>query len=355
MRRAAMRGCVALAALIAATAGHAQDSAYHWKLPPGIAAPPVPSGNPMSAAKVELGRRLFYDADLSRDGTTSCGTCHEQHRGFTEGNASHPGVGNVPGRRNVMGLANVAYFLPLTWADPRQTKLEDQVLVPLMGEHPVEMGMNGMDGELARRLSGDACYRTMFAAAFPESAGRIDRVSVTKALASFERTLISYDAPYDRFIRGDGAALSQAARRGRADFLGTCAVCHAGTNFTDMKFHNIGLYDVDGHGAYPARDHGVREITGRAADEGAIRTPSLRNVALTGPYMHDGSVKTLDAAIRAHLANGADPLRDRALAGLTLDAGQISDLVAFLGSLTDQGFVSDAAFALPKTACGKPL
>jgi cytochrome c peroxidase len=108
-----------------------QQDGYRWQLPAGVVAPPVPADNLMSAAKVELGRRLFYDADLSRDGTTSCGTCHEQHRAFTEGNATHPGVGGVPGRRNVMALANVGYFNPLTWADPNQHRLEEQVLVPL--------------------------------------------------------------------------------------------------------------------------------------------------------------------------------------------------------------------------------
>ncbi len=124
--------------------------------------PPVPPDNSMSAAKVALGRRLFYDADLSIDGTLSCATCHEQHRAFTEGNATHPGVGGVPGRRNVMALANVAYFDPLTWADPRQHSLEQQVAVPFAGTHPVEMGMAGKEKELAQRLAADPCYRRMF-------------------------------------------------------------------------------------------------------------------------------------------------------------------------------------------------
>src|SRR5262249_12043904 len=233
----------------------------------------------MSQAKVELGRRLFYDADLSLDGTTSCGTCHEQHRAFTEGNASHPGVGGVPGRRNVMALGNAAYFQPLTWADPVQHTLEQQMLVPLQGTHPIEMGMGGKDGELARRLSADNCYQEMFAAAFPETKGRIDVGAVGKALASFERTLISYDSPYDRFKRGEGTALSDQAQRGMKLFAADCAGCHAGNNFTDLKYHNIGLYDADGKGGYPARDRGLIEVTQKADDEGAMRTPSLRHVA----------------------------------------------------------------------------
>ena len=348
---------VALAGLtfVDSASALAQIQAYVWHLPPGVSPPPVPADNPMSGAKVALGRRLFYDADLSLDGTTSCGTCHEQHRAFTEGNASHPGVGGVPGRRNVMALGNAAYFMPLTWADPTEHSLEQQMLVPLQGTHPIEMGMAGKDAELARRLAADPCYRQMFKAAFPETQGRIDVAAMGKAIASFERTLISYDAPYDRFRRGDKTALSDAQLRGMKDFAALhCDSCHAGNNFTDLKFHNIGLYDEDGKGAYPARDHGLIEITQKSSDEGAIRTPSLRNVALTGPYMHDGSVKTLAGAIRDHLGNDADPLRDSALRNMSASDDEVKDLVAFLSSLSDTGFVTNPDYALPKLACGKP-
>jgi cytochrome c peroxidase len=350
-----MRGLfLGVALAMAAVAASAQAQTYVWHLPPSVAPPPVPADNPMSPAKVALGRRLFYDADLSRDGTTSCGTCHEQHRAFTEGNASHPGVGGVPGRRNVMALANAAYFTPLTWADPGQHGLEEQMLVPLQGTHPVEMGMAGEDAELATRLSADPCYRQMFTEAFPETKGHIDVAAMGNALASFERTLISYNAPYDQLRRGDQGALSDQARRGMALFSSLhCDSCHAGTNFTDLKFHNIGLYDADGKGAYPARDHGLIEITQKPADEGAIRTPSLRNVALTGPYMHDGSVKSLADAIRRHL-EGTSPLKDAALRGVTANDADVGDLVAFLQSLADRGFVTNPDFALPKLACGKP-
>jgi cytochrome c peroxidase len=357
MRRLFLGTVIVLAPFLTPAPAAPVSGAYMWHLPDGVAPPPVPPGNPMSAAKVALGRRLFYDADLSIDGTTSCATCHEQHRAFTEGNATHPGVQGARGRRNVMGLANVAYFDPLTWADPTQQRLESQSLVPMTGLHPVEMGMGGKEEELARRLAADPCYRTMFLAAFPDNRGRIDMGSVTKSLASFERTLISYGAPYDRFRRGDSGALSTSARHGLQLFGDLhCAACHAGINFTDGKFHNIGLYNTDGHGAYPAGDPGLREISGKAADEGAIRTPSLRNVALTGPYMHDGSVVGLADAIRDHLGGGnPSPLRDAALPDAAITAGDLTDLVAFLQSLSDAGFVTDADFALPKTACGRPL
>jgi cytochrome c peroxidase len=347
-----MRGLLLGAALTAvAAAALAAPSGYIWHLPPGVMPPPVPADNPMSDAKVALGRRLFYDADLSIDGTTSCGTCHEQHRAFTEGNASHPGVGGVPGKRNVMALGNVAYFTPLTWADPTQHDMETQMRVPVLGTNPVEMGMAGKEDELARRLAADDCYRQMFQGAFPEDKGRIDMKTVGKALASFERTLISYDAPYDKARRGDASAMSDAAHRGETLFssLG-CATCHSGANFTDLKFHAIGLYDVDGKGGYPARDRGLIEISGKPSDEGAMRTPSLRNVALTGPYMHDGSIKTLPDAMRGHAGREASGLKTRIAA---LDAGEMTDLVAFLESLSDRSFVTNPDFALPKMACGK--
>jgi cytochrome c peroxidase len=343
-----------LAAALALGTGAVATETFDWHLPPSISPPALPAGSEMTTARIALGRRLFYDADLSRDGTISCGTCHEQHRAFTEGNATHGGVDGSRGRRNVMGLANVAWFSPLTWADPAQHDLESQVHVPLMGDHPVEMGMAGQEQEqeLAHRLSTDDCYRKMFAAAFAD--GRIDAGNVTHALAAFERTLISYDAPYDHFRRGDSGAITAEARDGARLFASLgCAGCHAGRNFTDLKFHNIGLYDVDGKGGYPASDRGLRESSGRPEDEGAFRTPSLRNVALTAPYMHDGSVKDLAAAIDAHVA-GSNPLRDPALARVAITPSQRTALLAFLPALTDQTFVNNPDLALPKTACGKP-
>ena len=332
-----MRLAASLVALAVLAAAPVAGAAWRWNLPDGVTPPPVPADNPMSTQKVELGRRLFYDADLSLDGTVSCATCHEQHRAFTEGNRTHPGVGGAPGRRNVMPLANVAYFDPLTWADPNQKTLEAQALVPILGIHPVEMGMTGREEELSRRLSSDQCYRQMFATAFPENGGRIDMGNVTRALAAFERTLLSFNSPYDRFQRGDRTAISAQAARGAELFRFGCADCHSGPNLTDGKFHPSGRRGDPGD---PMVDHGLREITGAAADERQFRTPSLRNVALTGPYMHDGAVPDLLTAVRTH-------------GGVTASERDIPELVAFLESLTDQGFVTNPDFALPKTACGQ--
>jgi cytochrome c peroxidase len=339
MRGLAAALAVSAAALTLAAARRA-EAPFRFDLPAGVEAPAVPADNPMSAARVELGRRLFYDADLSADGTMSCGTCHEQKRAFTDGNATHPGVHDAPGRRNPMGLANVGYFSPLTWADPTRRSLEGHILTPLEGEHPVEMGMKGQEAELARRLSADPCYRRMFRAAFPEHGGRVDKGDLVKAIAAFERTLLSFDSPYDRTRRAAQPAMSPAAQRGERLFVGAagCTACHAGANFTDGRFHSL---------APPvAADRGAFEVTGREADEGAFRTPSLRNVALTGPYLHDGSAASLEEAIRRH---GAD--RTGALA----EPQAVADMIAFLGALTDQSFTSNPKLALPKTACGRPL
>lgn len=289
--------------------------------------PRSPADNPTTPAKAELGRRLFYDADLSIDGTMACATCHEQHRGFADGNSTHAGVHGDPARRNVPGLANLASFKSYTWGDPRIRTLEAQVLVPVLGESPVEMGMKGQEAEIARRLSRDACYRHMFAAAFPATAGRIDMAAVAQALAAFERTLVSYDAPYDH-----GASPDPMARQGTALFRRDCASCHAGTDFTDSRFHNVTTW--------VSRDRGLGEISDRFADNGAFRTPSLRNVAVTEPYFHDGSARTLEEALRRH-------------AGVR--EADIPALVTFLKTLTDEAFLKDKRFSLPAEACGKRL
>ncbi|WP_347261811.1 cytochrome c peroxidase [Rudaea sp.] len=282
-----------------------------------------------TAARVELGRRLFYDADLSRDGTMSCATCHEQRHGFTDSNRSHPGVTDEPGRRNIPGLANVGELSPLTWADPRLATLEAQIAVPILGTHPVEMGMAGQEPEIARRLRRDACYRRMFAAAFPGGADAIGYPNVVRAIAAFERTLVAYGSNYDR------GHLSLDAVAGRRIFDRDCASCHAGKLFTDLAFHRLGAVDAN------AADQGLFEVTGNDADRGKFRTPSLRNLSVTAPYLHDGSARTPGDAIARH--------------GLHYPADTLHALEAFLEALTDRDFLTNPAFSLPATACGRPL
>jgi cytochrome c peroxidase len=339
MRRAAVAVLGIAAAIL--TIAIAAPPAWHWNLPDGIRQPQVPVDNPMSAAKVELGRRLFYDADLSINGTMSCATCHSQRHGFADDNRTRPGVHGDPGRRNVPGLANVAWAQNLTWANSQLTTLEAQVAVPVLGEHPVEMGMKGREADIAARLGRDACYVQTFRAAFPEVQGAIDMTTIAKALAAFERTMIAFDTPFDRYRRGRMDAITPAAQRGVDLFYGaaTCSSCHGGLNFTDDGFH--ALIAASGNS-----DHGLGEVTGVASDDYKFRTPDLRNVALTQPYMHDGEARTLTDAIRRHQS---------VVAVSRLPEGDVSDLIAFLGALTDQGFVTNPHLALPMTACGRRL
>ncbi|WP_215763982.1 cytochrome-c peroxidase [Gluconobacter sp. P1D12_c] len=266
-----------------------------------------------TAAKIELGHRLFYDADLSLDGSMSCATCHEQRHAFSDGNPTHPGVTDEDGIRNVPPLANVGQFHTLTWTNQHVTTLEDQFFIPLSGHHPVEMGMTDMP-ELARRLSANPCYRVLFSKAFPEKNIPIDARSVAQAVSAFERELISDKSPWD--LRLSGATQSQT--NGKKIFFGKgkCSSCHQPPLFTDQEFHTLSTSYSE-----------------------PIRTPSLRNVEVTAPYLHDGSAPTLREAILAHPK------------GSLLSQNELIDLAAFLKLLTDQNFLSDASLGLPSEKC----
>jgi cytochrome c peroxidase len=275
-----------------------------------------------------------------------------------------------------MSLANVAYLPVLTWSNPHLTSLEVQSLIPLFGEHPVELGMAGKEKELFARLQADPVYQRLFALAFPKEAREgtealYTLTTMTRALASFQRSLLSFDSPYDHYTYGGQKnALSAAARRGEALFFGEkmeCYHCHGGFNFTDnirhsklplseRGFHNTGLYNRDGRGAYPADNPGIRELTGDPDDEGKFRTPSLRNVALTAPYMHHGSIPTLEAVIKGHYAlagraaksgKGPSPMRSSLIAGFEITPQEVNDVVAFLNSLTDESFVNNPKHSDP--------
>ena len=231
--------------------------------------------------------------------------------------------------------------------------------------------MAGHDPQLIAELSRDADYQRQFALAFPEDGGRITVQNLIRAIAAFERTLLSFDSPYDQYRHGHRDALSPAAHRGLALFFGErleCYHCHGGVDFTDnhmqqgqafpeVGFHNTGLYNEDGAGAYKPWDHGLRDVTSRAEDEGAFRTPTLRNIAVTAPYMHDGSLPTLEAVIRSHYAvkghssltgKGPNPLRSEFIAGFEISDDEVNDLVAFLNALTDTNFLTNPAFADPR-------
>jgi cytochrome c peroxidase len=358
---------------LAAGCGDTRPEPYEWKLPPGFPDPAVPEDNPMSTAKVELGRHLFYDKRLSANGTQSCASCHRQELAFTDGRATALGSTGEHHRRGAMSLANVAYAASLTWANPAVTQLEDQAQVPLFGEHPVELGMAGQEELLLQRLSADPRYPRLFAEAFPEQKQPVSLTSVVRAIAAFERTLLSGGSPYDRYTyRDEVDALSPSARRGMKLFFSdrlACFRCHQGFTFTDTvkhelevspeeTFHNTNLYNEDGHGAYPATDQGLAELTGKPEDMGRYRSPTLRNIAVTAPYMHDGSIATLSEVIDHYAAGGRasargagpGPYQSEFIREFTLTAQEKQDLLTFLESLTDTEFLTDPRFSDPFAA-----
>ncbi|MEO1147091.1 MAG: MbnH family di-heme enzyme [Cyanobacteria bacterium J06638_22] len=350
-------------------------SAYEWNLPDWMPRPLVPEGNPMSTEKVALGRRLFYDTRLSVTGDFSCGSCHLQSLAFTDGKTVGVGATGEAHPRNSMSLTNVAYSSVLTWANPLMQDLETQSLVPLFGEHPVEMGMAGREGEIIMMLQEDESYAELFPTAFDAEADPFTVRNITKAIAAFERVLISGNSPYDRYrYGGDSNAISTSAKRGEALFNSErleCFHCHSGFNFSDsvmherspfreIAFHNTGLYNIDGNGAYPPENPGLYEITDDPAHMGHFKAPTLRNVAVTAPYMHDGSIATLEEAIAHYAAAGRsiesgefagvgsdNPLKSIFVVGFELTDQEHEDVLAFLNSLTDDEFLQDPALSDP--------
>jgi cytochrome c peroxidase len=365
--------CVALAQSRVGSLGSMVQSRYDFGQPDWLPLPLEPEGNRTTPAKVELGRRLFYDPRLSRDGTISCASCHKQSLAFTDGQSISLGVSGEATPRNSMSLANVGYIPFLTWANPLLHGLEQQALVPLTSQSPVEMGIAGMEAQVMERLRAEPIYRELFPKSFPEAGGEISLATVVRALAAFQRTLISVNSYYDRHLRG-GTRLGEAALRGEALFFGEkleCHHCHFGVHLSapvvherapvpEQGYHNTGLYNLDGKGAYPADNTGIAEVTGRAQDMGRFRAPSLRNIAVTAPYMHDGSILTLDEVIDHYAAGGRtiksgphagvgarNPLKSSFVPGFSLTPQERADLKAFLHSLTDHWFLSDPRFSDP--------
>lgn len=316
----------------------------------------VPADNPLTAEKVALGRSLFFDKRLSADGTVSCATCHDPSAAFTDHHPLAVGVAGRAGARNAPTVLNAAFSRHLFW-DGHAGSLEEQAKHPLI--NPSEMGMASHDAVVAR-VSAAPEYRERFRRAFGAEGVTIE--TVVKAIASFERTQLSGNSPFDRFAAGDAGAISESQKRGLGLFRGKarCAECHtsdaAAPFFTDFGFHNTGVaLDV------PARAGGSAElgrylVTGRAADVGAFKTPTLRDVELTAPYMHDGSKKTLLDVVRFYNEGGrANPHLDGRLRPLGLTEAEMSDLVEFLRSLTSDDVLRLAQSAKPQTRTPAPL
>jgi cytochrome c peroxidase len=350
------------------------------ELPERFAEPVVPDTNRPTVEAVALGRWLFYDERLSANQTQSCATCHLQAAAFADNEIRPVGATGEVLPRNSQGLANVAWLRSLTWANPGLTTLEQQIHIPLRAEDPVELGMHdGNEQAILDRFRADSDLVARFEAAYPEARRGITTAMVVAALASFLRSLVSADSPYDRFLDGDDDALSASAQRGMVLFNGhpmECFHCHTGahltTSYADVdtdpglfapEFHNTGLYDVDGEGSYPSHDQGLFDVTLDPDDRGRFRVPSLRNVAVTAPYMHDGSVATLREFVRHYAGGGRhvedgpfagdgrlNPLKSDLVRGFEMTDQELEDVVAFLESLTDPTLLTDPRFADPREA-----
>ncbi|HEX6001307.1 MAG TPA: cytochrome c peroxidase [Hyphomicrobiaceae bacterium] len=284
---------------------------------------PHPADNPSSPERIALGKRLFDEKRLSATDAISCASCHDPRLAFTDGEVTGKGVTGRRLARHTPSLWNVA-FSPLLFWDGRAKSLEDQVHFPV--EQPDEMGSTLAAG--AAKLSKDASYRAAFAAAFPQGP-EISPANIARALAAYERTLISPPTPFDAWIAGQVDALSEPEVRGFKLFAGKarCISCHVGFELADHNFYDIGLPDDDkGRG---------REIDLRAADH-AFKTPSLRELAWTAPYMHNGSLSTLEEVVRFYEGGGIDrPTRSKDLpAHMHLSDEERSDLLAFLDTLS---------------------
>jgi cytochrome c peroxidase len=286
----------ALAGVLLASA----QTPYAWNLPAGFPKPKIPIDNPMTTEKVELGRYLFYDARMSANGTQSCATCHIQSLAFTDGKPRAEGSTGEQHSRGSMSLVNVAYAPVFTWIDQGLHTLEEQARVPIFGEHPIELGMDAE--KFLAIIRADARYQKLFGS----DAITVD--NIIKALACFERSLVSARSPYDRYhFDRDDSAISAAAKHGEVLFFSTgfsCFRCHSGPNFT-----------------------------GKPEDPGGFKAPTLRNIAVTAPYMHDGSVKTLEEAVTHH-----SPMTE----------AERADILEFLHTLTDESLLHNPQFSRPQ-------
>ena len=311
--------------------------------PLGLLPVPVPLDNPLTAETIALGEKLFFSPALSVDGTLSCASCHNPLLAFADGRQISVGVHAKKGKRNSPTLLNAAYN-PLQFWDGRSIDLEAQASGPMLNS--IEMGHTL--ASLEQRCSEDPELRQMFVQAF--GPGPVTMDGISKALASFERTLVSGNSPFDRFFYGkQNNALSASAQRGLAVFRdekkGDCAECHTIQEnfalFTDGEFHNLGV-GLDPQGELT--DLGRYTHSKREGDQGKFRTPTLRHVAQTAPYMHDGSLKTLKEVVDFYVAGGnSNDYLDKDMKPLTLTAQERADLVAFLESLTgDKKFVRTA-------------
>lgn len=379
MPTAGRHRCAALALVLGACSrtDEPDDLRTILGLPDHFELPAISEFNPPTHAKIELGRHLFYDRRLSGNGTQSCADCHLQELAFADGMQHSTGSTGTVLARNSQGLANVAYNASLTWANDGLLELEDQIHVPLRADDPVELGVtDAFVDEVLARFDADPEYVLMFADAFPDSDSGATINKIVFALASFCRSLISGGSAYDRYVADDRDALTEQQKIGMSLFSGErfeCFHCHGGTfataSYRDehigdanyrLVFFNNGLYNVDGEGSYPEHDQGLYDVTFDPNHRGLFRPPSLRNIALTAPYMHDGSIAMLREVVEHYAAGGrviadgpfagdarVSPLKSGLVRGFEATDEEIDAVVAFLESMTDPTFITNPAFSDP--------
>jgi cytochrome c peroxidase len=365
---------IVLALLIVILWHSSSNDEYRWDLAVGMPVPAVPANNPMNVAKVQLGRLLFYDQRLSVNTTTSCASCHIQSLAFTDGLPKSVGATGAVHPRSSMSLVNVAFNSRLTWANHLLAQIEDQMLTPMFGEDPIEMGMGGREDAMVALLQSDPVYTELVPKAFPEETKPYSVIAIVRSISAFVRTIVSDNTAYDHYLRGDENAMNEAAKRGMDLFFSErleCFHCHGGFNFTDstthadatvesIGYHNTGLYNIDGNGSYPMDNTGLFDMTGVRRDMGRFKAPSLRNIAITAPYMHDGSIATLDAVIDHYERGGRlismgeyagdgrlSPYKSKFIGGFELSVKERNELIEFLLTLTDDSVLTGERWADP--------
>lgn len=326
-------------------------------------------------SRIQLGHYLFFDRRLSVNNTRSCGTCHNPEFAFTDGYKRSLGVYADLHQRNTQPVFNLSYLKYLTSADSSLHGAEQQMKNPLFNRHPTEMGVAGHEEAILNKIRGDKRYTALFANAYPGQQEPLSFANIIDAVSQFMYTIRSDNSRYDAYLKGDSNALTTGAKKGMQLFFSPelkCGSCHGGFNFSTpsitnarkdtLYYFNTGLYNLDDQGSYPAYDPGLYHQTQEPRDMGAFRVPTLRNLAFTAPYFHDGSAATLDEVIAVYENGGrwitrgiykGDGRKNRykhpLVSGFPLNSQQRDQLISFLFSLTDSAVTTNPAYSNPFT------